>query len=49
MSAIALDAAAPEKLESAAVAVPSLQSSQPWRFRLRPESWTLEVVRPPRN
>ncbi|WP_457032705.1 Acg family FMN-binding oxidoreductase [Kitasatospora sp. P5_F3] len=43
MSATVLDAAALEKLVSAAVAAPSLHNSQPWRFRLRPESSTLDV------
>ncbi|MCU7821284.1 Acg family FMN-binding oxidoreductase [Kitasatospora sp. DSM 101779] len=39
----ALDAAALEKLISAAVAAPSVHNTQPWRFRLRPETSTLEV------
>ncbi|GAA3023574.1 nitroreductase family protein [Kitasatospora albolonga] len=39
----ALDAATLEKLISAAVAAPSVHNSQPWRFRLRPESSTLDV------
>ncbi|MER5352134.1 nitroreductase family protein [Kitasatospora sp. NPDC002551] len=43
MSILALDAAALESLVSAAVAAPSLHNSQPWRFRLRPETSTLEV------
>ncbi|MFD0345265.1 hypothetical protein ACFQ0M_02625 [Kitasatospora aburaviensis] len=43
MSTIALDAAALEKLVSAAVAAPSIHNSQPWHFRLRPETSTLEV------
>ncbi|GAA1186086.1 nitroreductase [Kitasatospora gansuensis] len=38
-----LDAAALEQLLSAAVAAPSVHNSQPWRFRLRPETSTLEV------
>lgn len=43
MFTIALDAATLEKLISAAVAAPSLHNSQPWHFRLRPETSTLEV------
>ncbi|WP_329560479.1 Acg family FMN-binding oxidoreductase [Kitasatospora sp. NBC_01266] len=43
MFTIALDAAALEKLISAAVAAPSLHNSQPWHFRLRAETSTLEV------
>jgi len=43
MPVIALDAAALEKLVSAAVAAPSIHNSQPWHFRLRPETSTLEV------
>ncbi|MDH6124036.1 hypothetical protein [Kitasatospora sp. GP82] len=43
MPTMALDAAALEKLVSAAVAAPSIHNSQPWRFRLRPETSTLEV------
>ncbi|MEV6211357.1 hypothetical protein [Kitasatospora sp. NPDC051914] len=39
----ALDAVALEKLLSAAIAAPSVHNSQPWRFRLRPETSTLEV------
>jgi hypothetical protein len=39
----ALDAAALEKLIAAAVAAPSIHNSQPWRFRLDPQSSTLEV------
>ncbi|MCU7826484.1 Acg family FMN-binding oxidoreductase [Kitasatospora sp. DSM 101779] len=43
MSTIALDAAALETLVSAAVAAPSIHNSQPWHFKLRPETSTLEV------
>ncbi|PBC67605.1 hypothetical protein BX265_8220 [Streptomyces sp. TLI_235] len=43
MPAIALDAAALETLVAAAVAAPSIHNSQPWHFRLRPETSTLEV------
>ncbi|MDH6574715.1 nitroreductase family protein [Kitasatospora sp. MAP5-34] len=38
-----LDAATLEKLVSAAVAAPSMHNTQPWRFRFRPETTTLEV------
>ncbi|MCC9306099.1 hypothetical protein LN042_03080 [Kitasatospora sp. RB6PN24] len=44
MVTMALDAAALEKLISAAVAAPSIHNSQPWHFRLRPETATLEVL-----
>lgn len=43
MSTLALDAAALENLVSAAVAAPSIHNSQPWRFRLQPDTSTLEV------
>ncbi|MEV7182309.1 hypothetical protein [Kitasatospora sp. NPDC093679] len=43
MSTVALDAAALETLVSAAVAAPSIHNSQPWHFKLRPETSTLEV------
>ncbi|GJF34486.1 hypothetical protein KNE206_71860 [Kitasatospora sp. NE20-6] len=44
MSAVTLDAAALETLVGAAVAAPSIHNSQPWHFRLRPETSTLEVL-----
>ncbi|WP_406209296.1 nitroreductase family protein [Kitasatospora sp. NBC_01560] len=43
MPTLALDAAALEKLVSAAVAAPSIHNSQPWHFRLDPEISVLEV------
>ncbi|MGW3075767.1 MULTISPECIES: Acg family FMN-binding oxidoreductase [unclassified Kitasatospora] len=43
MSTPALDAPMLEKLVSAAVAAPSIHNSQPWRFRLQPDTSTLEV------
>ncbi|MEU6238881.1 hypothetical protein [Kitasatospora sp. NPDC047058] len=43
MPTLALDAAALETLVSAAVAAPSIHNSQPWRFRLQPDTSTLEV------
>ncbi|BFV55396.1 nitroreductase family protein [Kitasatospora sp. CMC57] len=43
MITIALDGAGLEKLISAAVAAPSIHNSQPWHFRLRPETSILEV------
>ncbi|MFD5462226.1 Acg family FMN-binding oxidoreductase [Kitasatospora sp. NPDC127059] len=43
MSTLALDAVALEKLVSAAVAAPSIHNSQPWRFRLQPDTSDLEV------
>ncbi|MFC9324142.1 Acg family FMN-binding oxidoreductase [Kitasatospora sp. NPDC057015] len=50
MDTLALDAAALEKLISAAVAAPSIHNSQPWHFRLDPETSTLEVrARPERS
>ncbi|MGY0056400.1 hypothetical protein ACWY4P_07560 [Streptomyces sp. LZ34] len=39
----ALDAAALEKLISAAVAAPSMHNTQPWHYRLDPDTLTLEV------
>ena len=38
-----LDAAAMEALVSAATAAPSIHNTQPWRFRLGPDSRTIEV------
>ncbi|NEW72125.1 Acg family FMN-binding oxidoreductase [Streptomyces rhizosphaericus] len=38
-----LDAAILEKLISAAVAAPSIHNTQPWRYRLNPDTVTLEV------
>jgi nitroreductase len=38
-----LDAATLEKLISAAVAAPSIHNTQPWRYRLDPDTSTLEV------
>ncbi len=43
MAPITLDAWTLEKLISAAVAAPSIHNTQPWRFRLDPESATVEV------
>lgn len=43
MTTSVLDAAVLEKLISAAVAAPSFHNSQPWRFRLEPETATLLV------
>ncbi|MGI5441813.1 Acg family FMN-binding oxidoreductase [Streptomyces shenzhenensis] len=39
----ALDAATVESLLAAAVAAPSIHNTQPWRFRLDPDSQALEV------
>lgn len=38
-----LDAASLEQLVAAATAAPSTHNTQPWRFRLLPETDTLEV------
>lgn len=38
-----LDAATLERLISAAVAAPSIHNTQPWRYRLDPDTTTLEV------
>ncbi|MFI9271337.1 Acg family FMN-binding oxidoreductase [Kitasatospora sp. NPDC052896] len=38
-----LDAATLEELVSAAIAAPSMHNTQPWRYRYRPETTTLEV------
>jgi hypothetical protein len=43
MQPAVLDAAILEKLISAAVAAPSMHNTQPWRYRLNPETVTLEV------
>ncbi|WP_329560493.1 hypothetical protein [Kitasatospora sp. NBC_01266] len=38
-----LDAVTLERLVSAAIAAPSMHNSQPWHFRYRPETTTMEV------
>lgn len=38
-----LDAAALQTLLAAAVAAPSIHNTQPWRFRMNPDTWALEV------
>ncbi|MEN8654251.1 nitroreductase family protein [Streptomyces sp. 21So2-11] len=43
MPATALDASTLETLISAATAAPSMHNTQPWRYRLDPDSVTLEV------
>ncbi|MFI0817627.1 hypothetical protein ACH4TX_14160 [Streptomyces sp. NPDC021098] len=43
MEPAVLDAATLEKLISAAVAAPSMLHTQPWRYRLNPDTLTLEV------
>ncbi|MGW2515493.1 Acg family FMN-binding oxidoreductase [Streptomyces sp. NPDC001617] len=43
MSTTVLDVATLEKLISAAVAAPSVHNTQPWRFRLDPDTLTLEI------
>ncbi|WP_042364523.1 Acg family FMN-binding oxidoreductase [Streptacidiphilus neutrinimicus] len=43
MTPATLDAAVLEDLVSAAVAAPSMHNTQPWRFRLRPETHTVEI------
>lgn len=43
MQPTALDATKLEKLIAAAVAAPSIHNSQPWRYRLDPDTATLEI------
>lgn len=43
MSTPTLDATTLDKLISAAVAAPSIHNSQPWRYRLDPDTLTIEV------
>ncbi|MFG3257583.1 Acg family FMN-binding oxidoreductase [Streptomyces sp. NPDC048172] len=43
MRTVALDAATLEKLISAAVAAPSIHNTQPWHYRLDPDTLTLAV------
>ncbi|WP_042424223.1 Acg family FMN-binding oxidoreductase [Streptacidiphilus anmyonensis] len=43
MTPTTLDAAVLEDLVSAAVAAPSMHNTQPWRFRLRPDTHTVEI------
>jgi hypothetical protein len=43
MTTAALDAATLEKLISAAIAAPSMHNTQPWRYRLDPDTTTIEV------
>ncbi|MEV6007973.1 nitroreductase family protein [Streptomyces sp. NPDC051976] len=43
MSTAALDAATLEKLISAAVSAPSVHNTQPWRYRLDPDTSTIEL------
>ncbi|QDQ09465.1 Acg family FMN-binding oxidoreductase [Streptomyces spectabilis] len=43
MTSTTLDAATLEKLVSAAVAAPSVHNTQPWCFRLDPDTVTLEI------
>lgn len=49
MEPAALDAATLEKLISAAVAAPSMLRTQPWRYRLNPDTVTLEVRAAPES
>ncbi|KPI05292.1 nitroreductase [Actinobacteria bacterium OK074] len=43
MGSATLDVATLEKLLSAAVAAPSIHNTQPWRFRVDPDTVTLEI------
>ena len=49
MEPAVLDAATLEKLISAAVAAPSMLRAQPWRYRLNPDTVTLEVRAAPEH
>ncbi|ATL32216.1 Dinucleotide-utilizing enzymes involved in molybdopterin and thiamine biosynthesis family 2 [Streptomyces formicae] len=43
MGSVLLDASTLEQLISAAIAAPSLYNTQPWRFRLAPDTSTVEI------